>query len=216
MLVKDIMKEDVITLTSSATVLHALQLMKEHNIRHIPVINNERHVIGIVSDRDIRDASPSILEPSFEKELLKKPISAIMTYPVVTIHPYEFFEEVASIFYQKEFACLPVVQNKQLTGMITEKDFLYAFIQLTGTHAPSTQLEIKVPDRIGVLSDVCQFFTIRQIKIVSVYSFPDPKQQNYKVLVFRIQTMNPIMVVRDFESSEYEVLYPYWEDQHEH
>ncbi|WP_163581651.1 CBS and ACT domain-containing protein [Gracilibacillus saliphilus] len=215
MLVKDIMKKEIVTLSPDATVSDALQLLQKHSIRHIPVINQDKRVLGIVSDRDVRDASPSILDYEINKEVLSRSIQDIMSTPVVTTHPYEFFEEVATIFYQREFACLPVVKNHQLVGMITEKDMLYAFIQLTGTHSPSTQLEIKVPDRIGVLSDVCQYFTNRNIKIVSVYSYPDPIDSEYKVLVFRIQTMNPMPVVNDFQSTEYQILYPYREDQDE-
>ncbi|WP_208585850.1 CBS and ACT domain-containing protein [Gracilibacillus suaedae] len=215
MLVKDIMKTEVVTLQPDATVSDALQLLQKHSIRHIPVVNQGKHVLGIVSDRDVRDASPSILDDEINKEVLSRSIQDIMSTPVITTHPYEFFEEVATIFYQKEFACLPVVKNHQLVGMITEKDMLYAFIQLTGTHSPSTQLEIKVPDRIGVLSDVCQYFTNRNIKIVSVYSYPDTTAPDYKVLVFRIQTMNPIPVVNDFQHTEYQILYPHREDQDE-
>ncbi|SHN04894.1 CBS and ACT domain-containing protein [Gracilibacillus kekensis] len=215
MLVKEIMKTNVITLTAEATVQEALFLLQENHIRHIPVINNDNNVIGIVSDRDVRDASPSLLDNNYNKGILERPINEIMSTPVVTTHPYEFFEEVATIFYQKEFACLPVVKNKQLVGIVTEKDMLYAFIQLTGTHAPSTQLEIKVPDQIGVLSDVCQFFTNRNIKIVSVYSYPNPESPGFKVLVFRIQTMNPLPVINDFKNSEYQILYPYREDNDE-
>lgn len=217
MLVKDIMKTDVITLTANATVEEALHLLQKNHIRHIPIINESNHVIGIISDRDVRDASPSFLEEHNNRGgILTRTIKEIMSTPVVTTHPYEFFEEVASIFYQKEFACLPVVRDKQLVGIVTEKDMLYAFIQLTGTHSPSTQLEIKVPDQIGVLSDVCQYFTKRNIKIVSVYSYPDPpKDVVYKILVFRIQTMNPMPVVKDFQNTDYQILYPYWEDNHE-
>ncbi len=215
MLVKDIMKSNVYTLTADATVQEALHLLKENHIRHIPIINTENHVIGIVSDRDVRDASPSFLDENQNQAYLYRSIREIMSSPVITTHPYEFFEEVASVFYDKEFACLPVVKDKKLVGMVTEKDMLYAFIQLTGTHNPSTQLEIKVPDRIGVLSDVCDFFTRRKIKIVSVYSYPDPYNKKYKVLVFRIQTMNPLPVVEDFQHSEYQILYPYREEDDE-
>ncbi|SFM09015.1 acetoin utilization protein AcuB [Gracilibacillus orientalis] len=215
MLVKDIMKTDVVTITPDTSVSDTLQLLQKHSIRHIPVINQDQHVIGIVSDRDVRDASPSILDDEIKKEVLSRSIQDIMSTPVITTHPYDFFEEVAYTFYQKEFACLPVVKNHQLVGMITEKDMLYAFIQLTGTHSPNTQLEIKVSDQIGVLSDVCQYFTKRNIKIISVYSYPDTAAPNYKVLVFRIQTMNPMPVVKDFQQSEYQILYPYREDQDE-
>ncbi|WP_066195006.1 MULTISPECIES: acetoin utilization AcuB family protein [Gracilibacillus] len=215
MLVKDIMNREVVTLTEESTILDALHLLQQHHIRHLPIIDENHQVIGIVSDRDVRDASPSILDGTVDHEVLTRPITEIMTTPVVTTHPFEFFEEVAMIFYQKEFACLPVVRNKQLVGMVTEKDMLQTFIQLTGTHTPSTQMEIKVPDRIGVLADVCQYFKQRQIKIVSVYDYPDQKEEGYKILVFRIQTMNPRPIIQDLETTEFEILFPAWEEEDE-
>ncbi len=72
MLVEKIMKKNVITLSSTATVLEALQLLQEHRIRHIPIIDKEKHVIGIVSDRDVRVASPSILDKQANQQVLKK------------------------------------------------------------------------------------------------------------------------------------------------
>lgn len=97
--------------------------------------------------------------------------------------------------------------------MVTEKDLLYAFIQLTGTQGPSTRLEIRVPDRVGILSDVSTFFSKHNIKIVSVYTYPTPQQSGFKILVFRIQTMNPMNVIHDIkQSKEFEVVTPMRED----
>ena len=211
MLVKDIMKKAVHTLMSNHTILDAIQLLELHHIRHIPIVNEQQHVIGIISDRDVRDARPSIFDEN-NNEILATPIHKIMSTPVITAHANDFFEEVASIFYKKSFACVPVIKNNQLVGIVTEKDMLHTFIQLTGTDSPSTQIEIKVPDQIGVLSEVCHYFTKRNIKIVSVYNYPDPKDSSYNILVFRIQTMNPMPVIEDFKDSEYQILYPYWED----
>ncbi|MFC4403633.1 CBS and ACT domain-containing protein [Gracilibacillus xinjiangensis] len=181
MLVKEIMKRQVFTLRKNNSIADAIKLFKEHHIRHIPVVNKSQHVIGIISDRDVRDASPSVLDKEVDQSLFNQSIDNIMTSPVITTHPSEYFEDVAAIFYEKEIACLPVT-NKKLVGIITEKDMLYTFIQLTGTHSPSTQIEIKVPDRVGVLSDVSNLFSRRRIKIVSVYTYPSPNQSEYKIV----------------------------------
>lgn len=213
MFVKEIMKKKVISLKKHNTIADALSLLHKHHIRHIPIVDDDQHLIGIVSDRDIRDASPSILDSEINQALLDHTIDQIMSSPVVTTHPDELFEEVANIFYEKEFACVPVVHQKKLIGMVTEKDLLYAFIQLTGTQGPSTRLEIRVPDRVGILSDVSTFFSKRNIKIVSVYTYPTPQQSGFKILVFRIQTMNPMNVIHDIkQSKEFEVVTPMRED----
>ncbi|SER94853.1 acetoin utilization protein AcuB [Gracilibacillus ureilyticus] len=215
MLVKEIMKRKVIALQKDNSIADAITLLKQHHIRHIPIINESSHVIGIVSDRDVRDASPSVLDKRVDQSLLNQSIGSIMTSPVITTHPHEYFEDIAPIFYENEIACIPVVYNMKLVGIVTEKDMLHTFIQLTGTHSPSTQIEIKVPDRVGVLSEVSSYFSKRKIKIVSVYTYPSPGNEEWKVLVFRIQTMNPLAILQDFEQTEYEIMYPIREEDDE-
>src|SRR5690606_3434067 len=132
--VEKIMNRNVISLSPSDPIEKAYQLLVKHKIRHIPIVDEDHFVIGIVSDRDIRDASPSIFTNNPDMDVLNKEISSIMSSPVITAHPLDFVEEVARIFYDREIACLPVVSNEKLVGVITEKDLLYTLIQLTGTH----------------------------------------------------------------------------------
>ncbi|SFJ11381.1 acetoin utilization protein AcuB [Halobacillus dabanensis] len=208
MLVEEIMKERVITLSPVDTIETALKLLQEHHIRHIPIINDSNQVIGIVSDRDVRDASPSVFEKDTERKELKNPIKSIMTTPVTTVHPLDFVEEVASIFYEQEFACVPVTRDEKLVGIITEKDMLYTLIQLTGTHVQSSQIEVKVINRPGILPQVTQVFGKRKVNISSVLIYPYKPDPKYKVIVVRIQTMNPIPTIEDLKSEGYEVLWP--------
>ncbi|GEN51777.1 acetoin utilization AcuB family protein [Halobacillus faecis] len=208
MLVEEIMKEKVITLSPEETIEKALKLLHEHHIRHIPIINEENEVIGIVSDRDVRDASPSTFEKETNYEELKNPIRSIMTSPVTTVHPLDFVEEVASIFYEQEIACVPVTRDEKLVGIITEKDMLYTLIQLTGTHVQSSQIEVKVINKPGILPQVTQVFGKRKVNISSVLIYPYKPDPKYKIIVVRIQTMNPLPTIEDLKSEGYEVLWP--------
>ncbi|RDY68520.1 acetoin utilization AcuB family protein [Halobacillus sp. SY10] len=208
MLVEEIMKEKVITLSPEETIEKALKLLHEHHIRHIPIINEENEVIGIVSDRDVRDASPSIFDKETDHEELKNPIRSVMTSPVTTVHPLDFVEEVASIFYEQEIACVPVTRDEKLVGIITEKDMLYTLIQLTGTHVQSSQIEVKVINKPGILPQVTQVFGKRKVNISSVLIYPYKPDPKYKIIVVRIQTMNPLPTIEDLKSEGYEVLWP--------
>ncbi|PAV30132.1 acetoin utilization protein AcuB [Virgibacillus profundi] len=208
MLVEEIMKTDVITLPPTATIYEALQLLQKHRIRHIPIVDEEQHIIGIVSDRDVRDASPSSFIKNSDHSELQNKIRSIMTHPVVTIHPLDFVEEIARIFYDEEFACLPVVRDNKLTGIVTEKDMLYKLIQLTGTHVQSSHIEVKVPHKPGILPEVASVFGKRKTNIVSVLVYPYNDDPSYKILVFRIQTMNPLPIVQDLRDAGYELMWP--------
>ncbi|GFZ82554.1 acetoin utilization protein AcuB [Compostibacillus humi] len=208
MLVEEIMKTDCITLPPNATIKEALHLLQEHRIRHIPIVDDHYRVIGIVSDRDVRDASPSILlkEPN-EDDLLNE-IHTIMSSPVLTVHPLDFVEEIAKVFYENEIACLPVVQHDRLVGIVTEKDMLYTLIQLTGTHVQSSLIEVKVPDIPGELPKVTSIISKRNLNIVSVLIYPYKNDPNYKIIVLRIRTMNPTPVIQDLRQAGYKLLWP--------
>lgn len=207
MLVEEIMNTEVITLPPSATIAEALTLLQKHRIRHIPIIDDETQVIGIVSDRDVRDASPSTFLKQSEK-VLQNEIQTIMSQPVVTVHPLDFVEEVAGIFYDEEFACVPVIRDNKLVGMVTEKDMLYTLIHVTGTNVQSSHIEVKVPHKPGILPEVASIFGKRKTNITSVLVYPYKNDPNYKVLVFRIQTMNPMPVIEDLREAGYELMWP--------
>ncbi|TGB04038.1 acetoin utilization AcuB family protein [Halobacillus salinus] len=208
MLVEEIMKTEVITLQRNDSVEMALKLLHENHIRHIPIVDEENEVIGIVSDRDVRDASPSIFDEDVNAKELQHPIESIMTTPVITVHPLDFVEEVASIFYDHEIACVPVTRNDQLVGIITEKDMLYTLIQLTGTNVQSSQIEVKVLNKPGMLPQVTQVFGKRKVNISSVLLYPYKQDDAYKIIVVRIQTMNPLPIIEDLKAAGYEVLWP--------
>jgi acetoin utilization protein AcuB len=208
MLVEEIMKTEVTTLPPTAPIEDALRLLNKYHIRHIPIVDNTHRVIGIVSDRDVRDASPSIFDTELQSKVLKHEIQTIMSHPVVTVHPLDFVEEIALTFYEGEFACLPVVRNEKLVGIVTEKDMLYTMIQLTGTNVQGTQIEIKVPNKAGTLPGVANVIGKRNINISSILVYPYKNNPKYKILVFRIQTMNPLPIIQDLKSADYEVLLP--------
>ncbi|MFC2948672.1 acetoin utilization AcuB family protein [Virgibacillus sediminis] len=208
MLVEEIMKTEVISLPPTATIAEADRLLQQHKLRHLPIVNEQHAVIGIVSDRDVRDATPSIFQLDTDRHELENEIQSIMSHPVVTVHPLDLVEDIARIFYDEEFAALPVVRNNKLVGIVTEKDMLYTLIQLTGTHVQSSHIELKVPHRPGILPEVTAIFGKRKTNIVSVLVYPFRDDPSYKILVFRIQTMNPAPVIQELRDEGYELLWP--------
>ncbi|ANU25761.1 acetoin utilization AcuB family protein [Planococcus versutus] len=207
MLVEEIMKTEVYTLRSDQTVQDVMNLFKEHRIRHAPVVEDEK-VIGIVTDRDLKEAVPSRFTVSPKGEPYKKKVSEIMTANPVITHPLDFVEEVAMIFYEHKIGCIPVVSNQKLVGFLTETDLLYTFIELTGAHQPGSQIEVRVEDRSGVLYEVSKVFHQQQVNVLSVLVYPDRKNSNQKVLVFRVQTMNPLTIISELRKEGFEVLWP--------
>ena len=207
-IVEEIMKTKVETLQAEDTIESAIRVMREKKIKHIPIINHEMEVIGIVSDRDVKDATPSIFHDDSAAAELKKPIKYIMKTEVITGHPLDFVEEVAALFFEHHISCLPILKENKLVGIITETDLLYTLIQLTGAHQPGSQIEVKVPHKAGILYEVAGIIRRHNANIQSVLVYPDKKDESYKILVFRVRTMNPMKVIDDLKKEGYDVLWP--------
>jgi acetoin utilization protein AcuB len=208
MIVEEIMKTSIIVLTPEDTIETAINSIRNNKIRHIPVVNEQNRVIGIVSDRDIKDATPSIFQHSDVSEELQKPLKLIMKTEVITGHPLDFVEEVAALFFEHRISCLPIVKEDKLVGIVTETDLLHTLIQLTGAHQPGSQIEIKVANKAGMLSEVADVFRQQNCNIHSVLVYPFKHDESFKVLVFRIRTMNPLQVIQHLKDKGYDVLWP--------
>lgn len=208
MLIEEIMNRDVATLYPQQTLREAVATLRERQVRHIPVINDAREVLGVITDRDIKQATPSSLLEGTDYSVLDTPIEQIMTKNPITGHPLDFVEESATIFYDNRIGCLPIVSKGKLVGMITESDMLYKFIELTGVHQPGSQIEIRVPNKSGVLYEVSKVFYEFKINVLSVLVYPDKQDETFKILVIRVKTINPLRLVSALEKEGFKVLWP--------
>ncbi|MCM2589624.1 acetoin utilization AcuB family protein [Rossellomorea marisflavi] len=208
MIIEEIMKSNVETLRPDDSIETAIRLMREKKIKHIPIVDDEMKVLGIISDRDVKDAAPSILNEQSADFTLKNPVRQIMQQQVITGHPLDFVEEVAALFYEHRISCLPILKADKLVGIITETDLLYTLTQLTGANQPGSQIEVKVPHRAGILYEVAGIIRKHNANILSVLVYPDKQDEQQKVLVFRVQTMNPTRVIEEIKQEGYSVLWP--------
>jgi len=207
-IVEEIMKTNVATLTTQNKIADAIQLMGEKKIRHIPIVNEQQNVVGLITDRDIRDANPSSFYAEEHRDILQKPLHTIMQTNIITGHPLDFVEEIAAVFYEHHISCLPIVKENKLAGIITETDLLRTLVELTGAHQPGSVIEVRVRNMTGVLSDVTSVIKKRNASIQSVLVYPDKKDENYKHLVIRLRTMNPMNIIEDLKTAGHTVLWP--------
>lgn len=136
MYVKDFMHTAVTTVTPDTLVSTAYQMMtrRGERIRHLPVVTDERTLVGVITDRDVRRAAASDAPCMAEHELTylleKLHVRDIMTQEVVTVRGTTPLIEAGQIFLQQKFGCLPVVRdNHTLAGIITVVDLLRAYIE---------------------------------------------------------------------------------------
>lgn len=208
MILEQIMTDKVISLSPTATILEAHQLMRNKKIRSIPILDDSETLVGLVTERDIKNATPTFIdEKMLEKQNAMK-LSAIMTKDVITGHPHDFVEDAAALFYHHKISCLPVMRRGKLVGIITGSDLLHTFIRLTGSDQPGSQIEIKVHDRPGILYEVTGILNKYQINIHSVLIYPDTEHSEMKILVFRVDTIHPHRIIQRLKDEGLDVQWP--------
>ncbi|MFL5991245.1 MAG: acetoin utilization AcuB family protein [Rubrobacteraceae bacterium] len=211
LLVKDSMSRQVVALPPQATAGEALALCRERRIRHMPVLKDGR-LVGIVSDRDLRSATPALGDPARAEALGRILISEVMVSEVTTALPDDPIEEAANAMREKRIGCLPVVEDDNLVGIISSSDVMEALVYLMGAHEPGNRLEVVMPDRPGTLAGVAGIFGELGINIVSAVLGPRRELSESaglgRVAVFRVDTMDLREAVEILERAGYDVLWP--------
>ena len=130
--VSDIMNHQPITLSHTAYLSEARQLMANHNIRHLPVVNQQRQLVGLLSQRDLLAASDSHQigqQPNSEGHE-HKPIDSFMSTELFAVSPDMPIKRAAETLSRHHIGCLPVVRDEQLIGIVTGSDFINVAINL--------------------------------------------------------------------------------------
>lgn len=204
------MKANPITVSPEDSFRHAMTLIRQRGIRHLPVVEEGR-LVGIVTDRDLRQASPSQATSLESHELLylleKLKVRDIMTAKVYTVAPETPIEEAARLMLQHKIGGLPVLRGGMLIGILTETDILRAFVDLTGLQADQTRLELVLEDRPGAFLDVCRIIQDQGGDFASMVSATLPHGgQDKKVMVFRLEGVQAEPLVKRLEQSGHTVL----------
>lgn len=135
MAVKDFMTRKVVYISPDTTVSHAADLMREQGLHRLPVIENDQ-LVGLVTEGTIAQASPSkatslsIYEMNYL--LNKTKVKDVMIRDVVTVSGYASLEDATYLMLKNKIGILPVVDNHQVYGVITDRDVFQAFLEIAG------------------------------------------------------------------------------------
>lgn len=171
MFVSKSMTRKVITVLPDTAASEARELMSAHKIRHLPVLDKEQTLVGIVSDRDIRTATPFGAAEGTDawRQFNSLKVSDIMTRDLVTI-PVDYTLQDALLLIQKtRVGAFPVVDDQmRLKGIISVRDLLRAFISVLGIGEPGALVGILVEEKIGQLKKVVDAITEEGVSFGSV------------------------------------------------
>jgi acetoin utilization protein AcuB len=181
MFVSKRMAPNPMTVTPTTMVSEAATIMKNNKFRRLPVLENGK-LVGIVTDRDLRDVSPSpattlsVFELNYL--LAKMKVNEVMKKEVITIHVDATIEEAALLMYTNKIGGLVVVDAAgAVVGVITDTDIFKSFVDVMGLTEGRTRLTLEFPDKVGALFEITGVFKELGINILSYAShhLPDNK-----------------------------------------
>ena len=200
--VRDSMTRDVVTLGPEASAAEAWAVCGEHNIRHVPVVEEGR-LVGLVSDRDLRDVRGGGGDRESDTPRWVR-LGDMMTRNIVTIHPLDTIEHAAREIYNRKIGCLPVVADGELVGITTSSDMMRTLIELVGAHGSGSWVEVEVSNEPGTLAGVTDVIRDLKVNIAGIFLGPADREAN-RVVVLRLETGNPAGTVRALEDGGYRV-----------
>ena len=208
MLVKDRMTLDPMTVTPDTAFPDAFRLIREKRIRHLPVVDREGKVLGIVTEADLLRASPSsasslsIYEMNYLLANLR--IREVMSSPPITVPEDYPLEEAARTMVENRIGCLLVMRDDDLVGVITETDIFKVFVEVLGGKEASLRITLRVPDVPGELARLAGVIADLGGNLCSVAAFrgEDPE---HVYLTFRLEGVDEEVLIPALEEMGEEV-----------
>jgi acetoin utilization protein AcuB len=197
MFVKKFMSSEVVTVSEKARIEEALGLLKEHSIRHLPVVEDGK-VIGLVTENDLHGAVfPAMLEEITVKDVMNsRPVTVDIDAPL---------EEAARLIYHNKVGGLPVVDPAgNLKGIITMVDMLLALIDLMGFISTNSRLDLILPNRPNAFEEAIRVIQENGGRIISVSM--TRQNDDRQVHLFRLEKINLDPIVDKLSALGYEVV----------
>jgi acetoin utilization protein AcuB len=168
------MTTDVVTVSPDDEIVTAQTLMARHRIRHLPVVVENDVLVGIVTDRDIRSAMPSMVLSETEKEDERKRLTSlkikdIMTRSPVTVSPAQTLQDAILMMQKVKVGAFPVVDREgRLKGIISIRDLMRAFVNVLGLEEPGALLGVVVENKVGQMKCIVDAISEQGVSIGSI------------------------------------------------
>jgi len=213
MLVKEWMSKKVITIDAADTLSEAINTLKRNKIRRLPVLENGK-LVGIASDRDLKEAAPSkatsldIWELHYLMSRIK--IKDVMTRGPITIGAEETIERAAIIMKDNIIGGLPVVEKDgTVIGMLTVQDIFGALISTTGARISAHRVTVVIPDKPGAVKEVCDGMRKFDFKCISILTTHLDVKEGFRKVLIRFQTTEDKIqqIIEDLKANYSDVKY---------
>lgn len=160
MLVSQIMSRDIVVISPDKRVGQALNLMQKHNIRHLPVVQND-HMVGWITSRDLREV---LLASMLEKIT----VGDVMIKEPIRVSPDTHIEEAARLLLENKIGGMPVMEDDRLVGIITLMDLVSAFLTMLELLRSSSRIDVLLEDKPDALEKATKIIKAAGGKIINV------------------------------------------------
>jgi acetoin utilization protein AcuB len=172
MSVSDFMTKNVVVVAPETPIFDAIDLMKQHDIHRLPVLQNDK-LVGLITEGIIQEAMPSkatslsVYEANYL--LNKTTVGDIMEKNVLTIDPDALLEDAIYKMRENKIAVLPVVEQETVTGIITNNDIFAAFLKITGYNDGGTRISLQIADdHVGILAEITKLLAEHDFSILTI------------------------------------------------
>jgi acetoin utilization protein AcuB len=204
MFVKSWMHEAIFTIRPDSTIAEAEDLMSLHKVRRLPVIDEENHLLGILSKEDIKNALPSIIDANFNESSRalahQVRVEAFMTKNPITVQPMEPLEKVAAAMRKNKIGGIPVVVQEKLVGIITESDIFQAFIEIMGGNDEGVRIELSIGTEAEAIYKTLDIFQEHEMLLLTITVCNDFSTEN-RLLTVRFRGEDIDSLIDDLWSS---------------
>jgi acetoin utilization protein AcuB len=202
------MTPNPITITTDTTLKDALELIRSHPFRHLPVMDEEGKLVGIVTEKSLVYASPSpdLSLSVFEIDYLlsRTSVGQIIQGEVVTVSPDLPIEEAARVMVDHRIGCLPVVEDGELVGIISDTDIFRVFVEGLGGGHPSLRITVIIPERVGSLAQIADCIARIGGNIHSLGTFWGDQPED-RIIAFRVERVDRDTLIQALQECEVQI-----------
>jgi acetoin utilization protein AcuB len=211
MYVDRIMTKELVTVTEETKLARLAELMRERKLRHLPVVDADQRLVGIVSHRDVQRAEPSpitTLDVGEVNYLLSKVTAGqVMHRDVVTATPDMLVEHAGCLMRDRRVGCLPVVDGERLVGILTGIDLVDFFLEVTGCQVVDVaRITVHLPDQPGMLAGLLSAVNHAGGKIDTVVSPTHPDETGQRIAIVRYRADDLESVIAALREAGYDLV----------
>jgi acetoin utilization protein AcuB len=205
-----------VTVSPDTTIIKAKDIIEQKKINHLLVVDENEKLLGLISDRDVKQswASPATTLSVHELNYLltQLTVEMIMKKKIITISPDTTIEMAALIMQENRISALPVMEAEKLVGIITTTDVLEVLLRAIGVDEGSGRFIVLVKDRIGVVAEVSRLLKDQQISIQSLVTWPVKKFPGIYQLIMRVAFEDKEKAISVLTDGGFKILTEYIQD----